>query len=39
LPAASATTLNRPGNFSTIESVDRPMDPVEPSMEIFFKPV
>ena len=36
LPAASATTRNRSGNFSTTESVDCPMEPVEPKMEIFF---
>ena len=35
-PAASATTVKRSGNFSTTESVDWPIEPVEPSMDIFF---
>jgi hypothetical protein len=36
LPAARATTRKRSGNCSTTESVDLPMEPVEPSMDIRF---
>ena len=35
-PAARAMTEKRSGNFSTTESVDCPMEPVEPKREMFF---
>jgi hypothetical protein len=35
-PAASPTTQNCPANASTTAKVCRPIDPVQPSIEIFF---